>query len=701
MRLAKSKLTANGAVNIPSLEPVAKTSQLSNMRQLLRDEHLNLPLMEEEERRPFDDELDLDVPEGQTEVKLVPWIRFHRIYHSGRMQIRYLSRQDAHVILVMGPDEIVAADNSRDIQTLQGDENAPEIVKQLLEPSISPEESSRYAFLLCDGSKWKLVDCLTLEAQETPTVAESQQVEHQPSAEQPVEPANVIELQQRDERDQKRFEALEQKVNEAEKKLDEISLRLFGSKPIGNLSEPELGSNGRQNTQDSNVSNLPDLVCPQIVKNPTNSTCSSAEAILGVFSNFGTSIDRSEKLSVSSLSDAPPFTNDTVLPSTATPSIPELPEATPPSEIVFPNVVTAKIVSVKSNGNATLEIVVEEMTGRHKELCPSGASMLLPLHNIDDRWGLVSLDHIPKCGFQIPGLSLFISGDVLGRAASTAIERKTSIRFRFKLKNSESIFNQGIGVNGNPQLPRHVFVGPFAANHLENCSPQPCMSLITLTEPAPTDSDCSNTSSLPGTLGVKSTEPTGVSSAENVQPEDFVPPKDKDGEGDASSEQDKAVDATFSSKTPTAESELPETNTAAAEEPQSPIAPPPSEVKVPKSRKFTARVRGLPSTTLTVFPDKVIVKHPLNPEEVVNFDSVDNAKGWLQKLAVEELNRSEQSETSNLSDDSNSGVCGHNETRGKEETANGLKGPVSPHNSIQRQLNLLSNEVNCVRYPAS
>ena len=145
--------------------------------------------------------------------------------------------------------------------------------------------------------------------------------------------------------------------------------------------------------------------------------------------------------------------------------------------------------------------------------------------------------------------------------------------------------------------------------------------MITLTEPAP---------SLPGTLGVKSTEPTGVSSTE--QPEDFVPSKEKDEISDgASSEQDKAVDATLSSKTPTEESELPEANAAAV---ASPIAPPPSEDKVQKPRKFIARVKGLPATLLAVFSNKVLVKHLLNPKQVMNFDSVDNAKVWLQSLAT-------------------------------------------------------------------
>ena len=95
----------------------------------------------------------------------------------------------------------------------------------------------------------------------------------------------------------------------------------------------------------------------------------------------------------------------------------EIEPATPSEKFVFPNVVMAEVVSVQSNGNATLKIIVEELKDRNRELCPSRVNILLPLHNIEEQWGIVALDRIPKCGFRVPGLSVFIPGDVLGRAA--------------------------------------------------------------------------------------------------------------------------------------------------------------------------------------------------------------------------------------------------------------------------------------------
>ena len=612
--------------------PPTKTSPLSKIRQLLKDERVNLQkLVEEEKRRAFDDEVDLNVQEGQT-VKLVAWIRFHRIYQSGRMQIRYLSRRASHVILVMRPDEIVSADISRDIQTMKKDENAPEIVKKLLEPFISPEESSRYAVLLCDGLKWELVSCLTLKAPETPTTAEPQQ----PVEPEFPEPPKVIEEESipRPEVDTEEiFKVIQLKRKEVEEKLGKIKqyvnhlasgaiskhpattelvseeLSSFSpSGPAGISSQSEANPTdvipedqshllcdlppSECHEQTKEESNLPELVSPSLNRSAerldkmfSRLIQNSGDPGLGLFSNFGVSsalgtkppeLERLEPIGSTSgavrririlpppekrvrrppvftktfekpaeevasfgpspvslpaqFTDqqmAPPVTQSEFVPDCQL-QFPEAPSqqmeetepATPSEKFIFPNVVTAEINSVKSKKILSLKIVLEEMPGRNR------VDVLLPLHKIDDRWGLVAIDHIPKCGFQIPGLSVFIPGDVLGRAASTAIERKTrvSIPFRCQLKNSESIFKSGCGIYGNPKLPRHVFVGPFPAKHFENCPPQSCVMPISLTKPVPSDSPSLET------FGVKSTEPA-VSSAETLHPEVLAEKKDEQSDG--------------------------------------------------------------------------------------------------------------------------------------------------------------------------
>ena len=198
--------TGGSVVNIPvpAHDPFNKMSRI--MRQLQHGRYDML--IEEEKRRAFDDEVDLNVQPGQT-LQLVSWIRFHRIYQSGRMRVRYLSSRAGSVILVMRPGEIVAVGNSRDIQTMQGEQNAPEIVKQLLEPSfISPENTSTYAVLICDGVKWELVGNIFLKASETSTPPPSSVVEAKPQqvAEQPVKPPEFcIEGQYEEEESAERF----------------------------------------------------------------------------------------------------------------------------------------------------------------------------------------------------------------------------------------------------------------------------------------------------------------------------------------------------------------------------------------------------------------------------------------------------------------------------------------------------------------
>lgn len=1077
---AKVQKMAEGAAQVPApaQEPIAKTSSLSKMRKLLQDERFNLPkLMTEEKTRAFDEEVDLNVPQGQT-VQLVAWIRFHRIYHADRMHIRFLSRRAGPVILVMRPNEIVAADITCDIQAMQGDQNAPEIVKELLDPCISPEETSRYAFLLCDGVKWELVGCLTLKTPDTPTpppvkspVAEiTPQVVRQPPPKQlveralPDEPEVRIEeeLQQAtdvtplskltpspppplqpmvDPASAQRFNAMEQKRKELEERLIEIKQklnvpqpkRLSGNiKPVKNkhrttsaqratppaeqplnseevqlLPVPAVSANTpaertvrRRREPDTtylipdqcilpddlprsdsdlsnseqpvagpsaNKHNLPDLVCPQMVKEPSISMYPAAEKLAmfsrliqsggdpsaghGKYSNFndspilGSVLGRSLKQSKPKSKRAPPVPPPPVVPppecnppppppppplarpqemkmlklqpvgptlpsgaplpnivrririlpppvapgkggaastpvltskngiepsviqqqrmhwssigvrapvvantrsiltadsaitaeemsvtavtassvllgqpvessaacrlvnkdmsllSTVTPVafipdaqpqltavkdttkekedenkstppennvIPETPVVEPPTEkCVFPKVLAAEVSSVQSKGSATqsLKIILEAITGEHQRLCPSRASMLLPLHNVDDRWCLVALDHIPKSGFRVPGLSVFISAELLGRAALAAIERKARVSFplRFQLKNKNSAFKPGFGVYGTPQLPRHVFVGPFPSDHAENCLPQPCMNFIALTKPVPSNSDFSNASSLLKTLCMKSVEPTTLAAAESkpiereetkrAKPEsesesgscqnevavvaEKINQKDEQSTVDcavpSSVDDEIAVVATVSGKTNIVVGEgreLPEANSRKTqmvtdgvnngdiekvnngkvqESRSQPTSSPPSVRSSPlppaestsplKPRKFVARVQGLPATTLAVFPDQVLVKHPFHPEEMLKFSSIDKAKCWLQSLANrtlrEEFNDSDKSKTSNSADDSfpNSepseseevDVCGEDHAQEQEETADSTStSSRSPNKRVRR-----------------
>ena len=233
----------------------------------------------------------------------------------------------------------------------------------------------------------------------------------------------------------------------------------------------------------------------------------------------------------------------------------------------------------------------------------------------------------------------------------------------------------------NSATPPEATPSNFPANHFENCSPRSSMT--------PSYSACWDSSSLLGTIFVNSTEPTtsAVPSTEVVQPEVVLPAEkiNQNHQQPASSDKDMAVVATLSSEPPTAESES-QMVADVVETDKEPRALLPSE-KSPKPRKFLARVQGLPETILTVFPDKVLFKHPFDPVEMLEFDCMDKATRWILSLAertlLGELNGSDPSTTSN----SQSGDL-NSESSDEEETANGSKRTVSLKNSIQPQLRI-------------
>jgi len=94
-----SSVPSKPQVQVPLNKP--EGSAMSKMRKLLQDDRFQLPkLINEEKMRAFDDEIDLTIRSGQT-AQLVAWMRFHSVYHSGKMHIRYLSRKSGFVILVI------------------------------------------------------------------------------------------------------------------------------------------------------------------------------------------------------------------------------------------------------------------------------------------------------------------------------------------------------------------------------------------------------------------------------------------------------------------------------------------------------------------------------------------------------------------------------------------------------------------------
>jgi hypothetical protein len=1045
MRLApKSKVMEENAAPAAPQEPVAKTSSLSKMRKILSDERFQLQkLMTEEKTRAFDEEVDLTVRQGQT-VQLVAWIRFHRIYHAGRIHIRFLSRRAGPVILVMRPTEIVAADITCDIQDMKGNTNSPEIVKELLDPCISPEETSRYAFLLCDGVKWELVGCLSLKASndappptstvppaslDTPTLFPSPPLPQHSISTTEV-PSVVLDEQNAQQkrvaaqmkflarcpprtRDEvspdpsaiQRSSALELKRMQLEERLSVINSKLTLQPPKQSVSFKQFKNKSRASmapilqpiiptvsvvetpviveelppsslaaadpsiqaprpktvrragkrkpdmtylipdqcilpddpeempvvslTEElpeaqpkKNSQNLPDSVVSQEGKDPNQTLYPAAEKLAmfsrliinsrndsmsgGNFSNFEDSSMTASKLSrpakrpppkleriptpplpvavplpliapestvpnippsemtfiklqpigsslpngisgqntvrririltpnstvnggsgnsllpvltsrngwepnliqqqrlhwsskgvkppvnakitptpvisdslitvlpvptslgtgqnVSTLTSScatnasdivqfigpvpnqdgktPAITSDLQVPDWSTQLLmkanavastsislagvkllqqkqrgkstsPPVVNAEPSKETestscVFPKIFTAEVITVKSppgNASQRLKIIYEAMVGQHRDFCPSRASMILPLHNVDDQWCIVAINQVPDSGFQVPGVTVFIPRDMLGRAASAAMERKARVSFplHFKLKNDGSALKSGFEVYGTPQLPHHVFVGPFPFNYIESCTPlsmmnnNVCMFVIKLTKPIPVSvSDCAKevqqlkpteqTEEVIQSTETKSTvntpEPISETSPSTIEEVSVtstpVSSNKSSSEADhtASSEATEVSESTLLNTKDSESAEIQIVDEKINSNPKSLSQLPGSSLlrqpiqseSVKRTKKpirmFVARTPGLPPVNIKLFSENsVVVDHPFLSGEKKMFTSLEKAKTWLQTLAIRNCNGkkssnvsnsgSEKSKTSNSAEDS-------------------------------------------------
>ena len=289
---------------------------MSKMRKLLSDERFQLQkLMTQEKARAFDEDIDLTVRQGQT-VQLVAWIRFHRIYQSGQIHIRFLSRRAGPVILVMRPSEVVAADITCDIQDMRGKDHVPEIVKELLDPFIAPTETSRYAFLLCDGAKWELVGCLAhrspsdapAKPRETITIAPpnkasngealaSDQSDHfQPSLAE----SNVLRSPEITER----FNKMEQKRIQLEQRLVQINSKLIPSRGVpplklGGFKPAKVSNRNRSTTVATSQQNLqpPPLALPLSGRSSTDSSSGASVQELSILPDDSSGCPQEEQRS--------------------------------------------------------------------------------------------------------------------------------------------------------------------------------------------------------------------------------------------------------------------------------------------------------------------------------------------------------------------------------------------------------------------
>lgn len=362
------------------------------------------------------------------------------------------------------------------------------------------------------------------------------------------------------------------------------------------------------------------------------------------------------------------------------------------AESIFPKVLATEISTVeltKSNERGTLhrrlKVSFGSLKGEHRTVSPTPSTMLLPLFNLDDQWCMIAVKAVPEGGIQIPGISVFIPRAVVGRAASTAVERKARVSFPLHVQGNitSPILKKGFGVYGTPQLPHHVFIGPFPTDYLDGCPPLlPCMMRIIppkMEEPAPSISEERSPKAVEASTPDHQTATTSKQAGQTESATSVVSqsvqqphPRSHDDRSPAPAAEfptqhlSNGCTDTGASTSAAPEEALPgpsrplrETSPnnrndveVVSNRPKSLPPPLPRDLTLPTlprdfgthkstrpKRVFVARTQGLPTTTMAIFEDDlVLVRHPLKPEKSVSFTTVDAAKRWLQSLSG--LNRS-------------------------------------------------------------
>lgn len=164
--------------------------------------------------------------------------------------------------------------------------------------------------------------------------------------------------------------------------------------------------------------------------------------------------------------------------------------------VVFPKIVAVTPGSVQTKDNEptvvlSIKVEFEALTGEHKAFCPLRTSATLPLQDLGDKWCMVAVDPLPKAGLAIPGMNMLITHLAIEKALSAAVQHKVPSIFpiRFQGLPTKPALKKKFGVYAFPELPRHVFIGPFSSDSFQDGHPLPIYlkvisSLSTFESPA-------------------------------------------------------------------------------------------------------------------------------------------------------------------------------------------------------------------------
>lgn len=138
-------------------------------------------------------------------------------------------------------------------------------------------------------------------------------------------------------------------------------------------------------------------------------------------------------------------------------------------DITFPKILSTCVCRVESPHSSRffMKVVLQQLVYGKKASCSKLVTVRLPLLAQSDEWGIIWLESVSERGCIIAD-GLHVSRTLLERSVAKAAENgvfKRVAPYVFGHLTSPA-FRKELGVYAIPELPRHVFVGPYVAGYL-------------------------------------------------------------------------------------------------------------------------------------------------------------------------------------------------------------------------------------------
>jgi len=490
---------------------------LSIVEQLRRDKKKEKRLLDQEKALAADQEIDLTIVRAGT-LRLVDWIRFHRIYHAGGIQIRYKKvcrskNSEAGYILILTSSSVdQSEDGCVDIQSINGE--CPDIVKKLLEPHILPPRRAtnqhRFVLLQCNGKRWELVDwhivtmrnekssspppvetVLNVPNKKRRTMRTQEDQLDSPTTTSEVRSGSEAPTHSQDQRDAvpKRrtcgvkvipYSTSRSRRETRAPRHRSISTDSSNHTPssarftaVGDPKEGHrrhLGISVQANSVSRHQKSRDDRHQVSTIDKGKGSTGPTSHGTRPVSNTSRSLFATAVQPLMSVHSDgAPPTFSDGHL-TARTNNEPQMAHVRRlKKRIFFPRPVSVEIVSVKLTDSPTekpgLRLNFRAERGPNKPFCPEKAIINLPLENRDDQYFMVAMDSLPDAGVLCPGTDeAKIPLEEMEVLSYKANEGKRSFLRLPEFGEEFTTLKETCKMYCQASLPRHVFIGPFSAH---------------------------------------------------------------------------------------------------------------------------------------------------------------------------------------------------------------------------------------------